>query len=210
MSRPHRLDRRSAHMRNAAARAAIGIAVILALIGTAMLAYPAGTDRYQQHLQRKLSARFSTPEVREAYRLRRTTVGQGLTRLQIPAIDVDVVVVQGTSPSALRTGAGHYPATPLPGEAGNVAVAGHRTTYGRPFSDLDRLRPGDAVNLVTPLGRYTYRVSQPPFVVGKNDWSPIAPTAGHVLTLTTCHPKHSARQRLIVRAQLVDPPPQGA
>ena len=62
----------------------------------------------------------------------------------IPALNVDTVVVEGTGATALRAGAGHYPNTPLPGEEGNVAIAGHRTTYGKPFANLDRLAVGDA------------------------------------------------------------------
>ena len=75
------------------------------------------------------------------------------------------MVVEGTGASALRAGAGHYPNTPLPGEEGNVAIAGHRTTYGKPFANLDRLKPGDEIILETPVGKYTYKVSRDPFVV---------------------------------------------
>ena len=115
-----------------------------------------------------------------------------------------MVVVEGTTASALRAGAGHYPETPLPCEDGNVSIAGHRTTYGQPFHDVDQLAVGDEITLETPIGTCTYAVSQAPF--------PVAPTATEVvantpdaatLTLTTCHPKGSARQRLIVRATLV-------
>jgi sortase A len=131
------------------------------------------------------------------------TEGDSLTRIRIPAIGASVVVVEGTSDSALRAGAGHYPGTPLPGEDGNVAIAGHRTTYGKPFADLDRLAPGDDIHFDTPVGPHHYRVTRQPFVVDKADWSPIANTGGKMLTLSTCHPKRSDRQRLIVQAELV-------
>jgi sortase A len=188
---------------NRAVRAALyGLAALLAMAGLAVALYTPATDAYQAHLQARLTGRLASPAIDTAYRRHTTAEGDSLTRLRIPAIDVDVVVVEGTSASALRAGAGHYPGTPLPGEAGNVAIAGHRTTYGHPFADLDRLAPGDDILFDTPVGPYHYRVDRQPFVVDKSDWSPIAATGGR-LTLSTCHPRHSDRQRLIVRAELV-------
>lgn len=133
--------------------------------------------------------------------------GDPLTRIEIPAIGVDTIVVQGTSPSALRAGAGHYPNTPLPGQRGNVAIAGHRTTYGRPFNRVDELKVGDSVVLTTPVGRYTYIISRPPFIISPFDWSVISNTKDPELTLTACHPKGSARQRIIIRAKLTKSEP---
>jgi LPXTG-site transpeptidase (sortase) family protein len=129
--------------------------------------------------------------------------GQPLTRIEIPKLGVDTIVVQGTSPSALRAGAGHYPNTPLPGQKGNVAIAGHRTTYGRPFNKVDQLRPGDKIILTTPVGRYTYSVTRLPWITDPWDWSVVDKSTEPLLTLTACHPKGSARQRLIVRAKLI-------
>jgi len=85
-----------------------------------------------------------------------------------------------------------------------VAIAGHRTTYGKPFANLDRLSKGDVVVLETPVGSCTYEVDKAPFPVSPNDFSVIAnnPSA-KTLTLTTCHPKGSASQRLIVKATFV-------
>ncbi|MGH9164563.1 MAG: class E sortase, partial [Acidimicrobiales bacterium] len=113
------------------------------------------------------------------------------------------VVVEGTTASALRAGAGHYGDSALPCSLGNVAIAGHRTTYGKPFANLDRLKPGDAITLETPIGRCTYEVTRAPFTTAPTDFSVVAntPTA-RTLTLTTCHPKGSARQRLIIKAAL--------
>jgi sortase A len=183
----------------------LAVALSTALIGAglALLAYPVATDLYQHRLQARLASQLSSPEMRQAYERGRVEEGDSLTRLRIPTLGVNVVVVQGTSASALRAGAGHYPATPLPGEPGNVAIAGHRTTYGKPFADLDRLEPGDEILLDTPAGPYTYRVARHPYPVANDDWSPIAQTDGQTLTLSTCHPKRSARQRLIVKAELV-------
>jgi len=189
---------------NRAVRAVLcGLAALLALAGVAVAVYDPATDAYQAHLQARLTGRLATPAIHAAYRRHATAEGDSLTRLRIPAIGIDVVVVEGTSASALRAGAGHYPGTPLPGEAGNVAIAGHRTTYGHPFADLDRLAPGDDILLDTPVGPYRYRVDRQPFVVDKSDWSPIAAAGGRSLTLSTCHPRHSDRQRLIVWAELV-------
>ena len=138
-------------------------------------------------------------------------LGQGFAVLHIPALeDYDPwVVVEGTSVADLKNGPGHIPGTALPGEVGNVVVSGHRTTYGAPFERLDELVAGSQVVLETRDSWFTYTVQ---------DKSIVAPTATEVtlpvpgdatakpvdrlLTLTTCHPKYSARQRLIVRAEL--------
>jgi sortase A len=187
-----------------ARRALSSVSAVLAVVGVGMLAYPFATNLYQSRLQDRLEAELVSSDLLDRYAAGRLSEGDALTRLRIPATGVDVVVVEGTSSSALRAGAGHYPATALPGEEGNVAIAGHRTTYGRPFHDNDKLRKGDDVILDTPVGQFRYRVMTDPFVVESRDWTPIANVSGRsVLTLTACHPKGSARQRLVVRAELV-------
>jgi sortase A len=125
--------------------------------------------------------------------------GDPVALLELPTIGLEKIVVAGVGAEDLRQGPGHYPDTPLPGQLGNVAIAGHRTTYGAPFYDLDQLEPGDEVVLTTPEGRFVYRVTEQ-FVVSPSDYSVIGPTGGDTLTLTTCHPRYSARERLIVRA----------
>ncbi|MBI2169209.1 MAG: class E sortase [Actinobacteria bacterium] len=168
-----------------------------------MLAYPFATNLWQSRIQDRLEDELASDELREAYEKGNLGEGDALTQLRIPKTGVDVVVVEGTSASALRAGAGHYPATPLPGEDGNVAIAGHRTTYGRPFHNNDQLKKGDEILLSTPFKDYTYIVTRDPFAVDARDWQPIVNTPGtKSLTLTTCHPKGSAKQRLIVRAEL--------
>lgn len=192
-----------------ARRALSGLSLLLAVVGVGMLAYPFATNLYQSRLQDRLEDELRSVELRRAYAEGRLGEGDALTRLIIPKTGVDVVVVEGTSPSALRAGAGHYVATPLPGEEGNVAIAGHRTTYGRPFHDNDKLRKGDVIILETPIGRHVYRMVRDPYVVDKADWTPIRNTPGRrTLTLTTCHPKGSAAQRLIVKAELVKSSPR--
>src|SRR5205807_1631835 len=119
-----------------AKRAVSVLSVLLLIAGVAMLAYPFATNLYQNRLQDKLSRQFASQSLKQKYRNRAVGVGDSLTRIKMPAIHVDVVVVEGITPTALRAGAGHYPSTPLPCEKGNVAIAGHRTTYGKPFAAI--------------------------------------------------------------------------
>lgn len=183
-------------------RAITAAAVAAAVAGAGLLAYPFATDLWAARLQSGLVAGLANAD---EYRQGKVRSGEALTRLEIPKLDVDVIVVEGTSLAALRAGAGHYPKTPLPGEAGNVAIAGHRTTYGRPFNRLDELQPGDKVILTTPLARHVYEIISEPYVVEPTDWTPIDsyPRSGSFLTLTTCHPEGSASQRIVTRAELV-------
>jgi sortase A len=140
---------------------------------------------------------------------RRSDGGDPLGRIRIPAIGVSDVFVEGTDAGDLRRGPGHYPATPLPGQRGTVAIAGHRTTYGAPFHDVDDLDPGDRIELDMPYGRFTYRVERLKIV---------APTATEVtdrvgfdrLVLSACHPLYSAAQRIIVFAKLERAQAKGA
>ena len=179
---------------------------MLAVFAVGLLAYPLYTNLYQDRLQSKLAIEFKKPETAKAFVNGETAIGDPITKISIPAADLKpTVVVEGTGASALRAGAGHYPNTPLPGQEGNVGIAGHRTTYGKPFANLDRLKVGDEIFLETPVGKYTYKVTQAPFVVEANDFSVVAQTPGHWLTLTTCHPKGSATHRLVIRAELESP-----
>jgi sortase A len=131
--------------------------------------------------------------------------GDVVAQLQIPSIDVDFFVVSGVGVEDLRLGPGHFTDTPLPGQLGNSAIAGHRTTYGQPFHDLDQLRSGDDIIITTAYGTFAYevntlRVVEPTEYVVVSTTDPTTAT----LTLTTCHPKWSAAQRLIVTATLDD------
>lgn len=178
-------------------------AVVLGLTGAGFLAYPFATDLWAARVQSGLAGGLAASA--DDYRAGSVGKGEALTRLEIPKLDVDVIVVEGTSLAALRAGAGHYPDTALPGEAGNVAIAGHRTTYGRPFSRLHELAPGDRVILTTPLARHVYEIVDAPYVVEPTDWSPIEvfPKKGSFLTLTSCHPEGSAAYRIVARAKLI-------
>ena len=183
------------------AKRAVSILSVLLLIGgVAMLAYPFATNLYQDRLQNKLSKELASPLLKQKYRNHALGVGDSLTRIKMPAINVDVVVVEGTTPTALRAGAGHYSQTPLPCEKGNVAIAGHRTTYGKPFADMDQLHVGDQIELDTPVGGCVYELKKAPFIVDKADLSVLNQTPNQTLTLTSCHPKGSAAKRIIVQA----------
>lgn len=180
----------------------LSIGLLVAAVGT--IGYPFYTNLYQQRLQDRLDRQIASPDLREDYLNRDVEVGDSLTRIKIPSIEVDVVVVEGTTASALRAGAGHYVDSPLPCEIGNVSIAGHRTTYGRPFHNVDLLKVGDEITLETPIGSCTYQVSTEPFVVRPTQVEVVANTPDEAtLTLTTCHPKGSARQRLIIKATMV-------
>jgi sortase A len=180
-----------------------GLSVLLVLGGLALVSYPFATNMWTDRIQERLEDQIASPELQQAYKERKVETGDSLTRIKIPALGLDTVVVEGITPSALRAGAGHYPQTPLPCEGGNVSIAGHRTTYGRPFGNVDQLKPGDTIELTTPIGGCVYQVSRDPWVVAPSEMSVIDPTAERSLTLTTCHPKGSAAQRLIVRATWV-------
>jgi sortase A len=140
--------------------------------------------------------------------------GDAYAILKIPSIQVNEVVVQGTDTESLRRGPGHYDETDDPWENhGRVGIAGHRTTYGQPFWDLNEVGRGDVVTLITEFGTYAYRVTRSkeilPDQVGVLD-----PTMEPTLVLTTCTPRFSAARRLIVFGSRIpgrgDAPPERA
>ena len=130
--------------------------------------------------------------------------GHAIDHLSIPAIGVDKFVVEGTAEADLAEGPGHYSGTALPGQTGNVGIAGHRTTFGAPFFRLGQLQAGDSI-YITDLSGHTwlYKVSEAPLVVNPNDVAVLAQTPFAQLTLTTCNPIFSATSRLVVVARLV-------
>ncbi|MGH9124955.1 MAG: class E sortase [Acidimicrobiales bacterium] len=127
--------------------------------------------------------------------------GSAVAHMVIHKIGLDAYVVQGVEDSDLSEGPGHYPGTPMPGEAGNVAIAGHRTTYGAPFYDLNELTAGDQIFITTQAGTFLYVVDHSE-VVDPTDVAVIDPTTTNLLTLTTCNPRYQATTRLIVVATL--------
>jgi len=132
-------------------------------------------------------------------------VGTPFGRITIQKIGLDAVVFEGVDRETLELGPGHMPGTPLPGQPGNAVISGHRTTYGRPFFDLDQIVLGDTIAVETALGTNVYAVRQI-LVVQPTDVWVTDPIDGAWLTLTTCNPKFSAAERLIIQAELVDGP----
>lgn len=133
------------------------------------------------------------------------TDGQPVGTIIIPKIGVDYVVVQGTDEADLQLGPGHYKNTSLPGQPGNAGIAGHRTTYLHPFYNLNELAIGDPIYVTTVQGRFEYNVSNIQ-VVDPSDVTVLDSTSVPTLTLTTCNPRYSAAQRLVVQATLFSPP----
>jgi sortase A len=140
---------------------------------------------------------------------RRTDEGDPLGRLRIPKIGVSAVFVEGTAAGDLRTGPGHYPGTPIPGEHGTVAIAGHRTTYGAWFRKINQLKPGDRIQITMAYGRFTYRIQKTQIVAPTAVW--VTHRVGYDrLVLSACHPLYSAAKRIVVFARLESAQPRGA
>jgi sortase A len=185
------------------------------------------TAQDQNNLSHQLHDQWAAPAANPGTDPTQVAVGSGFAVLRIPRLGSDFsrVVVEGSGQDELAQGPGHYVGTAMPGQPGNVAIAGHRVGKGSPFLDLDLLRPGDAIVVETENYWFTYRVlgdratgtftTDPSGIPGQEIVSPtdvavIAPTpdaagsgpSGQYLTLTTCHPKFSARQRLVIHAVL--------
>jgi sortase A len=131
----------------------------------------------------------------------RIQTGDALGRLQIDRIGLNTVFLQGTSTGILQRGPGHYPTTQLPGQLGTVAIAGHRTTYGAPFGNINEIRDGDEIRLVMPYAAFTYEVEKHE-IVEPGDVQIINRVGYERLVLTACHPLYSAAQRWAVFARL--------
>jgi sortase A len=196
-----------------------GVGRGLVTIGILILLFVAyqlwGTGLYEAREQDRLQSEFAKELAHQKAVARRNatatttttvappppSVGSPVGIIQIPKIGVERAVVQGIGVPDLRMGPGHYPATPMPGQLGNAAIAGHRTTYGAPFNRLDELAAGDPIVITTLAGRFRYTVSRS-LVVSPKEVFVLDPTPNATLTLTTCNPKFSASQRLVVQATL--------
>jgi sortase A len=128
--------------------------------------------------------------------------GDPVAELRIARIGLRAIVVRGADPADLREGPGLLDATPLPGEHGTTAIAGHRTTYGAPFRHLDALRPGDTIALRLPYGSFRYAV-EGTRIVDPGDLSVLRRVHHDRLVLSACHPLFSAARRIVVLARLV-------
>jgi sortase A len=128
--------------------------------------------------------------------------GQAVAELRIARLGLRTVVVRGTATADLRNGPGLLAGTPLPGQHGTTAIAGHRTTYGAPFRNLDDLRRGDAITLRLPYGTFRYAVAARR-IVEPRDLSVLRGVGHDALVLSACHPLFSAARRIVVVARLV-------
>lgn len=131
--------------------------------------------------------------------------GDPVGEIRLPTIGVTRVVVSGIGLDQLARGPGHYPESPLPGQAGNVAIAGHRTTFGQPFHNVDKLEPGDQILTTTVQGDFVYEVEALE-IVKPDEVRVLEDQGDNRLTLIACHPKYSLAERIIVHAVLVGSP----
>jgi sortase A len=169
------------------------------------------TDKQQSKLGDDLTKAWHDPAPSPApgTSLVAVALGKGIAVIRMPSLgrNYHKVVVEGVGTEDLKKGPGHYPGTALPGAVGNMVISGHRTTYGAPFNRIDELHRGDAIVLETRDTWFTYRVTSQQ-VVSPTAVEVTYPVPGQrgaiptkrLLTLTTCNPKYSARQRLIVNA----------
>lgn len=194
-------------------------------IGVLTLGYLAwlfwGTDWLNAHTQAEASSQLeetldrSTPEpervetwkgIIEYFPEDPVGVGEPFGYMTIPSIEMaDVAIFEGVDRETLQSGPGHVQASPLPGQPGNAVMSGHRTTYGRPFFDFDLLVVGDEIEVETAIGIHLYAIREVHVVAPTDVWV-ADPRPGGWLTLTTCEPKFSARQRLVVFAEMVKGP----
>lgn len=190
-------------------------AVLLLFVAYELWGTGAYTQAAQHELSGELTRDWAAPPPRKAtgaVTTERVQLGHGLALIRIPRLGkrFHYVVIEGVSVADLRKGPGHYPGTAMPGEIGNFVVSGHRTTYLAPFNRLDELHAGDKILIDTRSRQYTYKVTGKK-VVSPTDVSVVAPVPEHptkdptdrLITLTTCNPKYSAAQRLIVFGRMV-------
>lgn len=205
---------------------------LLMLAGLAVIVFPVATEVYGSFVQYRLNQSWQRQLARQEKRaalaeskqvsrfgdravateesvlkqaagpVGKTDGGFPATRIKIPKINVEQVILEGVEPEVLKNGPGHYVGTPNPGQRGNIGIAGHRVTYTAPFNRLDELDPGDAVLLETLDTIYEYRVVSKQ-TLDPDDLTALRPTKDARVTLTTCTPKYSARYRLDVQSALV-------
>ena len=164
-------------------------------------------------LERRVLDRLRTDDRRLGFLARslkrRREEGQAAGRVSIPAIKANYVLVDGTTPDALRKGPGLFPQNPWPGADGTVAIAGHRTTYAAPFRRVDDLDRGDEIRVDMPYGRFVYEVERTRIVRPDALWV-LRKQRYDRLVLSACHPLYSAAKRIVVFARLMRTEPKGA
>jgi sortase A len=191
--------------------------LVYQLVGTGAAAATAQSD-LRQNLERQWASAPSAPVAASTAKPpppQRAAPGQAFAVIKIPKIGVERVLVEGVEREHLRKGPGHVPSTVMPGQPGTFGVSGHRTTYGAPFYRLDELDKGDRIQIVTQATVYTYTVSRTAIVLPTDVWvlDDVRGRGGTLkttITLTTCHPRYSAKQRLIVFGELASASRRGA
>jgi sortase A len=164
-----------------------------------------GTGLAESRSQSALADEFETVISTPVTQSTLPAYGDVISRIEIPKIGVDKFVVAGVDAESLRKGPGLFPGSPLAGQLGNVAITGHRTTYGAPFSRIDEIGVGDEVIVQTADGTFTYVVNAEPFVVEPTQ-TEVAKTLDRdkaTLTLISCHPRWTSEKRIVVTADLV-------
>ena len=181
-------------------------ASVMMTSGALLIGDAATTLLWQEPVSALLAAREQQLLERELERppqrvvARRPLPGDAIGEIKLPSLGRSYFMVEGVDPASLRKGPGHYPGTPMPGQRGTVAVAGHRTTYLAPFRHIDELDPGDRVVASMPYGRFVYRVERTRIVDPTALW--VLRRVGYDrLVLTACHPLYSAAQRIVVFAR---------
>jgi len=151
------------------------------------------------------AVRTSLP--RSAVEWRRSSKpGDAVARLRIPRLGLKGIIVNGTDPNSLKRGPGRYLGSAMPGEGELVYVAGHRTTYGAPFSRIDKLQKGDRVFVELPYATIEYAITGHR-IVAATELSVLKSKGREELALQACHPRFFASQRYIAYAKLVDVSP---
>lgn len=134
--------------------------------------------------------------------------GDAVGRLRIPRLNLNAIVVNGTDGATLTKGPGRYQRSYVPGEGELIYIAGHRTTYGAPFANIQRLRKGDVVTFEVPYGKFVYRVSSS-VIVPSDDLARLRSSGREEIALQACHPRFFASERYIVYARPVSVLPAG-
>ena len=197
---------RAAASRVSVARSVAVSVLFLAALTVGFVGYLLGVSGIQESgSQHRLYATLAGEFGQELGPLGPTTIGAPVAVLTIPGVGIhDVVVVEGTTPHALELGPGHLRSTPLPGQEGMSVIYGRRTTFGAPFGNLDRLRPGDKITAITQQGTSVYKV----VAVGDSQHPVKDPTLNRLVLLTASSPDVPAYY-LEVDAHLVSPAQNG-
>ncbi len=187
------------------------LGLLLVIAGLGWLAFPYAQSAYDQwaHPTVKIQPAKQTRNQPSGTNQTPTPADKAKTflpisgRLVIPSLKLDLQVGYGVGEEDLKKGPGFYPQSGYP-STGNVSIAGHRNAYGSPFWYLDKLKPGDTIELYYDNAHYIYSVDKV-YVTNSRDWSVVDPTSKPAITLTTCHPLHPVNghyDRLIVRGYL--------